>query len=161
MSLRQYIIFDEEMNRDMNMTWIWLSAAVILLIVEGIAPGLVSVWFALGALAAMVSAICNAPLWLQAVWFVLVSAVTLVLTRPLVKKYVNSRVQPTNADALIGKDGVVVDAIDNIAGTGSVKISGQMWTARSTEENIPIASGKIVTAKAIQGVKLIVEEKEN
>ena len=78
MSLRQYIIFDEEMNRDMNMTWIWLSAAVILLIVEGIAPGLVSVWFALGALAAMVSAICNAPLWLQAVWFVLVSAVTLV-----------------------------------------------------------------------------------
>ena len=161
MSLRQYIIFDEEMNRDMNMTWIWLSAAVILLIVEGIAPGLVSVWFALGALAAMVSAICNAPLWLQAVWFVLVSAVTLVLTRPLVKKYVNSRVQPTNADALIGKDGVVIDAIDNIAGTGSVKISGQMWTARSTEENIPIASGKIVTAKAIQGVKLIVEEKEN
>ena len=161
MSLRQYIIFDEEMNRDMNMTWIWLSAAVILLIVEGIAPGLVSVWFALGALAAMVSAICNAPLWLQAVWFVLVSAVTLVLTRPLVKKYVNSRVQPTNADALIGKDGVVVDAIDNIAGTGSVKISGQMWTARSSEENIPIASGKIVTAKAIQGVKLIVEEKEN
>lgn len=161
MSLRQYIIFDEEMNRDMNMTWIWLSAAVILLIVEGIAPGLVSVWFALGALAAMVSAICNAPLWLQAVWFVLVSAVTLVLTRPLVKKYVNSRVQPTNADALIGKDGVVVDAIDNIAGAGSVKISGQMWTARSTEENIPIASGKIVTAKAIQGVKLIVEEKEN
>ena len=161
MSLRQYIIFDEEMNRDMNMTWIWLSAAVILLIVEGIAPGLVSVWFALGALAAMVSAICNAPLWLQAVWFVLVSAVTLVLTRPLVKKYVNSRVQPTNADALIGKDGVVVDAIDNIAGAGSVKISGQMWTARSSEENIPIASGKIVTAKAIQGVKLIVEEKEN
>ena len=161
MSLRQYIIFDEEMNRDMNMTWIWLSAAVILLIVEGIAPGLVSVWFALGALAAMISAICNAPLWLQAVWFVLVSAVTLVLTRPLVKKYVNSRVQPTNADALIGKDGVVVDGIDNIAGTGSVKISGQMWTARSTDENIPIASGKIVTAKAIQGVKLIVEEKEN
>ena len=161
MSLRQYIIFDEEMNRDMNMTWIWLSAAVILLIVEGIAPGLVSVWFALGALAAMVSAICNAPLWLQAVWFVLVSAVTLVLTRPLVKKYVNSRVQPTNADALIGKDGVVVDEIDNIAGTGSVKISGQMWTARSTDENIPIAAGKIVTAKAIQGVKLIVEEKEN
>ena len=161
MSLRQYIIFDEEMNRDMNMTWIWLSAAVILLIVEGIAPGLVSVWFALGALAAMVSAICNAPLWLQAVWFVLVSAVALVLTRPLVKKYVNSRVQPTNADALIGKDGVVVDEIDNIAGTGSVKISGQMWTARSTDENIPIASGKIVTAKAIQGVKLIVEEKEN
>ena len=161
MSLRQYIIFDEEMNRDMNMTWIWLSAAVILLIVEGIAPGLVSVWFALGALAAMVSAICNAPLWLQAVWFVLVSAAALVLTRPLVKKYVNSRVQPTNADALIGKDGVVIDAIDNIAGTGSVKISGQMWTARSSDENIPIASGKIVTAKAIQGVKLIVEEKEN
>lgn len=145
----------------MDMTWIWLIAMMVLLIVEGLAPGLVSIWFALGALAAMLSSLFNAPVWLQAVWFAIVSALSLVLTRPLVKKYVNSRVQPTNADALIGKNGVVVDAIDNIAGTGSVKIAGQMWTARSSDGNIPIMQGKIVTAKAISGVKLIVEEKEN
>ena len=143
------------------MTWIWLIAAVVLLITEALAPGLVSIWFAVGALAAMLSSLFNAPLWLQAVWFVAVSAASLILTRPLVKKYVNARVQPTNADALIGKDGIVIDAIDNLAGTGSVKIAGQMWTARSAGENISIAQGKIVTAKAISGVKLIVEEKEN
>ena len=145
----------------MNMTWIWLAAMIALLIVEAIAPGLVSIWFALGALAAMVSSLFNAPVWLQAVWFAAVSVASLIITRPLVRKYVNSKVQPTNADALIGKDGIVVETINNIAGTGSVKIAGQMWTARSADENFSIEQGKIVTAKEIQGVKLIVKVKEN
>mgnify|MGYP002576498542 FL=1 len=140
-----------------NTAMFWLAVMIVLLIIEGVVPGLVSVWFAMGALAAMISALFEAPFWLQTVWFLIVSIASLCLTRPLVKKYVNSKVQPTNADALIGKECIVTESIDNIAGEGAVKISGQVWTARSTDDSVKIAQGKIVTVKEIRGVKLIVE----
>ena len=140
-----------------NTAMFWLAVMIVLLIIEGVVPGLVSVWFAVGALAAMISALFEAPFWLQTVWFLIVSIASLCLTRPLVKKYVNTKVQPTNADALIGKECIVTESIDNIAGEGAVKISGQVWTARSTDDSVKIAQGKIVTVKEIRGVKLIVE----
>lgn len=143
----------------LNMPIVWLVAMIVLLIVEAIVPGLVSIWFAIGALAALVSALLGAPLWLQMVWFLVVSVVALALTRPLVKKYVNGRVQPTNADALIGRDCVVTEDIDNIAGTGAVKVDGKVWTARSVDENVHFQAGSIVTAVRIEGVKLIVTER--
>lgn len=99
-----------------SMTAVWLVAMIVLLIIEGIVPGLVSIWFAIGALAAMISAILGAPLWLQVLWFFAVSILTLCLTRPFAKKYVNSRATPTNADMLIGKECVVTEAIDNVLG---------------------------------------------
>ena len=89
-----------------SMTAVWLVAMIVLLIIEGIVPGLVSIWFAIGAFAAMISAILGAPLWLQVLWFFAVSILTLCLTRPFAKKYVNSRRQPTNADRLIGMEGI-------------------------------------------------------
>ena len=140
-----------------NTAMFWLAVMIVLLIIEGVVPGLVSVWFAVGALAAMISALFEAPFWLQTVWFLIVSIASLCLTRPLVKKYVNSKVQPTNAAALIGTECIVTESIDNIAGEGAVKISGQVWTARSTDDSVKIAQGKIVTVKEIRGVKLIVE----
>lgn len=141
-----------------NMAVVWLVAMVVLLIVEAIVPGLVSIWFAIGALAALIAALLNAPLWLQVVWFLAVSAATLVLTRPLAQRYVNSRVQPTNADALIGRDCVVTEDIDNLAGTGAVKIGGKVWTARAEDENEKYAQGDVVKAVRIEGVKLIVKK---
>ena len=135
----------------------WLIAMIVLLIVEGLVPGLVSIWFALGALAAMISSFFHAPFWLQLVWFIVVSLAALCLTRPLVKKYVNAKTQPTNADALIGKECIVTESIDNIAGEGAVKISGQVWTARSSDDSVKLEQGQIVKVKEIQGVKLIVE----
>ncbi len=140
----------------LNMPVVWLVAMVVLLIVEGLVPGLVSIWFAIGALAALIAALLNAPLWLQMVWFLAVSVATLVLTRPLAQRYVNSRTQPTNADALIGKDCIVTEDIDNLAGSGAVKIGGKVWTARSEDENTHFAVGDVVTAVRIEGVKLIV-----
>lgn len=141
-----------------NMSVVWLIAMVVLLIVEALVPGLVSIWFALGALSALIAALLHAPLWLQIVWFLATSVVTLVLTRPLAQKYVNSRIQPTNADALIGKDCVVTEDINNLAGTGAVKIDGKVWTARSEDESKYFAAGEIVTAVRIEGVKLIVRK---
>lgn len=141
----------------LDMSIVWLVAMVALLIVEALVPGLVSIWFAIGALAALIAALLHAPLWLQIVWFLAVSVATLVLTRPLAQKFVNSRTQPTNADALIGHDCVVTEDIDNLAGTGAVKIGGKVWTARSEDEAARFATGDVVTAVRIEGVKLIVK----
>ena len=87
--------------KTISLTLIWLAAMIVLLIVEGIAPGLVSIWFAFGAFAAMIASLLHASLTVQLICFVVVSFASLCLTRPLVKKYVNAKVQPTNADAII------------------------------------------------------------
>ena len=142
-----------------SMTALWLGAMIVLLIVEALAPGLVSIWFALGALAAMISSMLGAPLWLQLVWFFLVSVVSLLLTRPLAKKYVNGRAVPTNADMAIGKDCVVTETIDNVRGTGAVSVGGKIWTARMASPEGRAEKRTVLRAVRIEGVKLIVEEK--
>ena len=139
-----------------SMAAVWLVAMIVLLIIEGIVPGLVSIWFAIGAFAAMISAILGAPLWLQVLWFFAVSILTLCLTRPFAKKYVNSRATPTNADMLIGKECVVTEAIDNVLGTGAVTVGGKVWTARTEEPDGKAETGKVMTVVRIEGVKLIV-----
>lgn len=78
----------------------WIVAAVLFLIVEAATVGLASIWFALGALAALVCALLKGPLWLQILWFFVISVVTLLITRPLAKRYVNGRRQATNADGV-------------------------------------------------------------
>ena len=140
-----------------SMTAVWLVAMIVLLIIEGIVPGLVSIWFAIGAFAAMISAILGAPLWLQVLWFFAVSILTLCLTRPFAKKYVNSRATPTNADMLIGKECVVTEEIDNVLGTGTVTVGGKVWTARTEEPDGKAETGKVMTVVRIEGVKLIVK----
>ena len=124
----------------------WVVALVVFLIVEAVTAGLVSIWFVFGSLVALICAALGAAVWLQIFWFVIVSVATLVLTRPLVKRYVDSRSVATNADRSIGRAAVVTERIDNLAATGAVKLDGVVWTARSTDD-----------AVAIEGVKLIVE----
>ncbi len=139
-----------------NLAVFWLIAVVVFLVVEAIVPGLVSIWFAIGALAALLAAVLHAPLWLQVVWFLVVSIAALALTRPLAKKYVNARTQPTNADRILGKECIVREAIDNLQGTGAVAIDGKVWTARMEEDEQTAAVGEVVIARRIEGVKLIV-----
>ena len=142
-----------------SMSVIWLIAMVILLVVEAMVPGLISIWFAIGALAALISALFHVPVWLQLVWFFAISILTLVLTRPFVKKYVNSRVTPTNADVVIGKDAVVTERIDNLHAQGAVMLDGKVWTARTEKEQVTVEAGETVRVLRIEGVKLIVEAK--
>lgn len=139
-----------------NMAAVWLVAVVAFLVIEALVPGLVSLWFAIGALAALLSAVLGAPMWLQLVWFFVVSVAALLLTRPLVRKFVNSKVQPTNADSLIGQECVVTEGIDNVRALGAVKIRGMEWTARAEDDSVRYAADDIVTVVAIEGVKLIV-----
>ena len=141
----------------MDMTVVWLVAMIVLLVIEGVVPGLISIWFALGALAALVSALLHAPLWLQIVWFLVVSIAALALTRPLAKKYINAKTQPTNADMLIGKECVVRESIDNVLGAGAVSVDGKVWTARTAHDDIKVPEGSRAVVVRIEGVKLIVK----
>lgn len=141
---------------EITMTMIWIAAIVLLLIIEGITAGLVTIWFAIGAVAGLICERCGAPLWLQLAAFLIVSFVTLVLTRPLAQKHLNSKTQPTNADRMIGKECIVTEPIDNIAGTGAVSVGGQIWTARGIDD-AAIAADSLAVVRRIEGVKLIVE----
>ena len=135
----------------------WVVALVVFIIVEAVTAGRVSIWFVFGSLVALICAALGAAVWLQIFWFVIVSVATLVLTRPLVKRYVDSRSVATNADRSIGRAAVVTERIDNLAATGAVKLDGVVWTARSTDDAVAIETGERVTVRAIEGVKLIVE----
>lgn len=137
------------------MTIVWIIAIVVFLVLEAITAGLVTIWFAIGALAALLAAMFNAPVWLQLVWFFVISIAAFAVTRPLAKRYLNSKTQPTNADMLIGKECIVTETIDNVAGTGAVSVGGKVWTARCAETCV-IHAGMHATVLRIEGVKLIV-----
>ncbi|MBR1659759.1 MAG: NfeD family protein [Oscillospiraceae bacterium] len=141
----------------MRIFWAVLSA--VFLGTEAISLGVTSIWFALGALAALVAEVLGAPVWLQALLFAAVSAGTLALTRPLVKKYINGRTQATNADRVIGMRAVVREDIDNLSGAGTVAVDGKLWSARSADGG-PVKAGTTVRVQRIEGVKLIVRQEK-
>jgi len=138
---------------------LWLGATVVLFIAEAVTVNLVTVWFALGALAAFIAAVAGAELWLQIVLFLAVTVITLIFTRPIAKKHINGKHEATNADMVIGKTAVVTEDIDNLAGKGAVTCMGKVWTARSLNDE-KFTVGDEVTVEKIQGVKLIVSPKK-
>lgn len=135
--------------------YVWLVLLILFLMAEGATVALVSLWFAAGALAAIIAALLGASVGLQLTLFLVVSVALLAMLRPVLKKYVNPKIQRTNVDALVGQECTVIEAIDNLAATGRVKMGGMTWSARSIgEENIP--AGTVVKIEAVQGVKLLV-----
>lgn len=108
---------------------VWGIAFVVFAIIEALTPQLVSIWFALGSLVAFVAAIFGLPLWLQIVIFILISILALLATRPLAKRLLNKKIEPTNADRLIGKIGYILEPVDNFKEQGRVQIDGQDWSA--------------------------------
>lgn len=138
------------------MEWIWLAALVFFTVVEALTTALVSVWFIGGALVAMIAALLGAPIWLQLVLFFAVSAILLLLLRPLARKLFVPDKAATNAGSNIGKTAVVTEKIDNLRGKGAVRISGVEWSARSVSGEI-IEEEALVRVKAIEGVKVCVE----
>lgn len=133
----------------------WLALLAIFLALEASTVTMVSLWFAAGSLAALVVTLLHGPIWLQILVFILVSAVLLLLLRPLVRRYVTPKLTATNTDALIGSSGLVSVAIDNLSSAGQVKLGGMVWTARSTS-GAPIAQGTQVVVDRIEGVKAFV-----
>ncbi len=140
--------------------WLWLIAFVVFLIAEIATVALTSIWFAAGALVAFIVSFFCDTLWVQILVFLIVSLVMVIVTRPVANKFLNQNREKTNVDAMVGRQGVVTEAIDNLKAVGEVSISGQLWMARTADDTIRIMEGAKVIVKEIRGVKLIVEEKE-
>lgn len=142
-------------------TTLWLVLFIILLIIEIMTMGLTTVWFAGGAIVALVLAFLKVDLIIQIVAFLIVSIALLILTRPIAIKYFNQEREKTNADSLIGQKGIVLEAIDTIRGTGRVEVNGMEWAAKGAQSDTSVDKGEIVMIEGIQGVKLIVKKEED
>lgn len=134
---------------------LWLVLAIIFAAVEAATLGLTSIWFSVGALAAMLVAMLRAPFGLQIAVFVIVSGIAVWLTRNLANEHFNRKRQPTNADRIIGTDALVLVTIDNAHAEGVILAGGVRWTARTLDGSV-VPKDSMVTVKAIDGVKAMV-----
>ena len=134
----------------------WLIALIVLLVGEAITIGLTFVWFAVGALGALIVSVLGGALWLQVVIFLALSGVTLALARPVFARFLKTSHAATNADRVIGQTAVVTEQIDNLSGTGQVNVAGQIWSARSAHD-VVIPRETEVRVLKISGVKVLVE----
>lgn len=140
------------------MNWaaiIWLVLMTVFICAEMATVSMTSLWFAAGALVAMIAGLLGAQLWLQVCLFVAVSAVLLWLLRPVAKKYFTPKLVRTNVDAVIGTEGIVIDEIDNLRSVGTVKLGALQWTARSTSGET-VLPGTRVRVDRVEGVKAFV-----
>lgn len=140
--------------------YLWLAASIVLFVLEALSYALVSIWFAFGAAAAMIAAFCGASVLWQWIVFVAVSAVLLLFTRNAVKRWLTPKIEKTNADSLIGEEGVVTETIDNLSAAGRVLVHAQSWRAKS-EDGTVIEKGEIVCVVSLSGVTLGVVKKDN
>ena len=143
------------------MTFIWLAVTIAAAIVEAAVPALVSIWFVPGGLAALVCSLAGGPGWLQAALFLLVSALALLVTRPLAKRLQKQGPESTNADRVLGATAVVTQEVDNLLGTGRVSVMGNSWAARCADPQGKFPVGAQVAVERIEGVKLIVVPKRD
>ena len=143
----------------MNPVYGWLITVVVLLVIEIATMGLTTIWFAGGALIALMFALAGVSMYAQIGAFLITSVILLVCTRPLAVKFFNQKREKTNMDTVIGKQAIVLKEIDNLKEKGQVSLNGMEWSARTYEEGIVLPAGAVVEVKEIQGVKLIVAEK--
>jgi len=134
---------------------VWLIIAFLLAVIEAFSLGLTTIWFAGGAVVAVVAALLGASIPVQVVIFVVVSILLLVLTRPWAVRHFKSKLESTNIDAVIGKEALVTKDISPFS-AGEAKLNGLIWVALSTDKNLTIVAGTPVKVDAVEGVKLIV-----
>lgn len=133
----------------------WIVVLIVAVVVEIITLGLSSIWFAGGALMALLIAALHGPLWLQIICFFVVSLILLVFTRPIAVKYFNKDRIRTNVESVVGKQAIVLSEVDNLKGIGKVSVDGQEWSARCADDDLLLEEGSVVEVVAISGVKLI------
>lgn len=139
------------------MAWmIWLAVFVACIGIEAATMALTTIWFAGGALAALLLTLLGAGKYAQAGIFFLISLLLLLFTRPFALKYVNQRTVKTNVEGIIGKTARVTAAINNDLAEGAAVVAGQEWTARSVDGSI-LEAGTMVIVEAVSGVKLMVK----
>lgn len=137
----------------------WLAAMVVFIIAEASTVTLVSIWFAVGSLVAIVVALLGGSLVVQVAAFLLTASLLLIFLRSIVRKYIHPRIVRTNVDSVVGSTGVVTTPINNVAALGQVKLGGMEWSARSTDGS-HIAAGTLIRVDRVEGVKVLVSPAE-
>jgi len=138
------------------MSWIWIAVIVLAIIIELLTDQLISIWFVPGAIIATILDFCTVDIIWQVLTFLLVSIAGIILGKTVLVKYLPPKKDTkTNIEAIIGEKCVVTEKIDNFAGCGQAKVNGQIWSARSVDENEIFEAGEVLSIVAIEGVKLI------
>ena len=144
----------------MNAIIIWTALIILFIVVEIISVGLTSIWFAGGALVALLVCAAGLGTAVQFAAFVVVSVILILFTRPWALKYMKPKLVKTNYEAAVGKNVCLTETVDNIKGTGTAVLNGQEWTARAYEDGKVFEAGTIVKVKEIRGVTLDIEESD-
>ncbi|MFZ7131745.1 MAG: NfeD family protein [Eubacteriales bacterium] len=134
----------------------WIIAIIVFALIEALTLGLTTIWFAIGAVVALIAAFFNVHLYIQFMLFLLSSLILLAFTRSVMIDYLKVGKTKTNLDSIIGSVGIVLENIEGYT-VGKVKVNGQIWSALS-QENHPIMKDVKVEICGIQGVKLMVKE---
>ena len=144
--------------------FIWLIVLVAMLVIEMATLSLTTIWFAGGALVAIIASMFGAKISLQVFIFLAVSLLILFLLRPSAVKYFNGKRTKTNVSSLIGLEAKVLETVDNDNMTGKAIVNGQEWTARAVKDDMIIEKGEKASIVDIKGVKLIlnnIKEEQN
>lgn len=141
-----------------GMIYIWIGVLILMVIIEGLTmTSLATIWFIPGTLLAMLLAAFHVSIGIQIAVFLISAVISVIVTFPMAKKLINDRTKSTNYERIIGTNGIVQEEINNLKGTGRVKVDGKDWTARAKNEKNIFAVGDVVRIDYIEGVKLFVE----
>lgn len=144
----------------LSMHWLWICVVVVMLIIEASTMGLTTIWFAGGALAAMIASFITDSFLIQLLVFAVISLVLVYFTRPLAVKKINMKAVKTNVNAVIGEKGIAQSDI-KVNEKGTVRADNKMWTAVLAEGSSEISEGETVIVERVEGVKLIVKKEIN
>ena len=138
------------------MTLIWTIVLVMAIVIEALTVDLVSIWFALGALVALITETFHVDVTIQIILFTIISIGSVIITRPLAKKYLHGNIIKTNYDRAIGKHCLVTETIapDN---KGEVKVMGTLWLAASLNNEL-IEAGEYAEVVSIEGAHVVVKK---
>ena len=139
---------------------IWLALFVVMIIIEASGPALVSIWFSVGALLALiVSFIPGVAWWIEVIVFLVISSACLLALRPICKRYFKRNTLNTNVDSFVGKRGYVIEDIEDLK-PGAVKIGDVSWTAVPADSKQKILENEVIEVVAVNGNKLVVKKVE-
>ena len=136
---------------------IWLALFVVLIVFEAVTTGLFTIWFAGGALIALLVSLFLDMWVVQMVVFLIVSFLLLYFMRPVAMRKFNAKRLKTNVEDIAGREAKVTELIDNLNASGTAILNGLEWSARSVEDSVTIPAGERVLVREVRGVKLIVE----
>ena len=139
----------------MEYGWIWIAVIVIAVIIEAFTDQLLSIWFVPAAIIATIMDYLEVGFVWQVLVFLLVSLIGIFVIRRFLGKIRPDSSSKTNIDAIVGEKCIVTETIDNFAGKGQVKVKGQVWSARSVDDDVSFEKGEVLKVVAIEGVKLI------